>query len=677
MKMGIYNFLVNRHAGIKQRYHRFHDNAHGISKMLSWAYLLWLNFAYYILFCRFLGKIHEMEIYEDKNLVIGKSESEVFNGEFKEDVDSLISKLESYDYISFDIFDTLIFRPFSEPADLFYFVGEKLGFMNFKRLRMEVEKKTRQSCFKKNGHYEITIDDIWSVMESETGIKKSVGMNIELELERKLCYANPFMKQVFTKLVDMGKHVIVISDMYMPKSALEEILKENGIIGQKELYVSCEYGLNKASGNLYRHVKKEQGFAADADLKKCWIHVGDNVNSDIDRAEKNGISAYYYPNVNRKSALYRPYDMSPVVGSAYRGVVNSHIYNGMCTYSPEYEYGYIYGGLFVLGYCSFIHDYCKKNFLDKVLFLSRDGDILKQVYDYLYPEEETEYIYWSRRAATKLMFEHNKYDYFRRFIYHKVNKQISLAHILGSMELGFLCECLPEELSADEYLTDGNADALRMFIEHHWKDVQEHYKDENTGAYRYFKEKLKGCKNVCAVDIGWAGSGAISISYLVENVWKLDCRVTGIIAGTNTIHNAEPDVSEMFLQNGKLVAYMYSQAHNRDLMKKHDPNKDYNVYWELLLSSPTRQFKGFSYDMAEDRVILHYGEPDKNQEGINEIQRGIRDFVACYNKHFREFSYMYNISGRDAYAPVLVAAGRNERYLKFIEKKFKLEVNVS
>mgnify|MGYP006974362159 CR=1 FL=1 len=52
----------------------------------------------------------------------------------------------------------------------------------------------------------------------------------------------------------------------------------------------------------------------------------------------------------------------------------------------EYEYGYIYGGLFVTGYCSFIHDYCRQHDVDKILFLSRDGDILKQAYELLYPE---------------------------------------------------------------------------------------------------------------------------------------------------------------------------------------------------------------------------------------------------------------------------------------------------
>ena len=106
----------------------------------------------------------------------------------------------------------------------------------------------------------------------------------------------------------------------------------------------------------------------------------------------------------------------------------------------EYEYGYIYGGLFVLGYCEFIHRYYKENDTDKILFLARDGDILKQVYEKLFPDDNISYLYWSRAAATKLMVKANRYDYFKRYIYDKVNQSISIDMILDSMNLRFMAD---------------------------------------------------------------------------------------------------------------------------------------------------------------------------------------------------------------------------------------------
>ena len=49
-----------------------------------------------------------------------------------------------YDVISFDVFDTLIFRPFSCPSDLFFFVGIRLGYRNFAQLRREAEGIARK-----------------------------------------------------------------------------------------------------------------------------------------------------------------------------------------------------------------------------------------------------------------------------------------------------------------------------------------------------------------------------------------------------------------------------------------------------------------------------------------------------------------------------------------------------
>ena len=76
-------------------------------------------------------------------------------------------------------------------------------------------------------------------------------------------------------------------------------------------------------------------------------------------------------------------------------------------------------------------------------------------------------------------------------------------------------------------------------------------------------------------------------------------------------------------------------------------------------------------------ITLEFGKYDVNQDGIRKIQRGILDFAEQYTEHFRDFPYMFNISGRDAYAPMLVAASYNERYLKMIEKRFAFEITVN
>lgn len=641
-------------------------------KLLSWLYLLWLNFAYYILFCRFLKNRPQTDFYEEKRIPTKRSESQEHILTHPDlSVPAYVQKLKDYDVISFDIFDTLILRPVSQPADIFYLVGEKLGIPDFKNIRVWAEAETRRRCRERNGHMEVTLEEIWKQLSMEVGCSAEHGMMLEEQAEIALCYGNPFMLEVWRQLKDMGKPLILISDMYLSRKTMECILEQNGFTGAQKLYISCEYKRNKATGSLFQLVKEEFG-------KKTVIHVGDHPHSDADMAKRNGFAICPYPNINRKLAMYRPFDMSCLVGSAYRGVISNHLYNGKSAYSMEYEYGYIYGGIFVLGYCSFIHDYYQKHHIDKLLFLSRDGDILKQAYDFLYPEDQTSYVYWSRKAAAKLMAEEDRHDYFRRFIYHKVNQGYTIREILHSMDLDILSAQVHEwsdGLKTEDELASENATALRRFIETKWEQVRMVYGPQQKAAGQYYADVLHGCNQVAAIDIGWAGSGALALSHLAEQVWNIPCRITGIIAGTNTIHNAEPDASEPFLQSGRLEAYLYSQSHNRDLWKKHDSNKDYNVFWELLLSSPMPKFEGFQIN-PDGSVKLNFGAYDKNLRGIREIQRGILDFVAHYYCSFQAFPYMLRISGRDAYAPMLVAASHKEKYLRAMEKRFQFEINV-
>ena len=693
MRLRIYQMLVNRHAGIATRYHKVHDNAHGVMKILSYFYLVWLNLCYYLFLQHQLDNIPNRPIYEEKRLPVNVAESSIrMNGGMS--IDQTLEALSKYEVVSFDIFDTLIFRPFDDPTAVFYLMGKELGIMDFKRLRMLAEHQSRKKSYSSRKTNEVSIAEIWNELEEITGLDAFEGINIEISTEKRLCYANPFMLEVFKRVIEAGKTVVITSDMYLPGDVLSEILYENGFTGYHRLYVSNEIGLSKADGMLYEYIKDDLKIDSDT-----MVHIGDNQHSDVRMAQKHGIATVPYFNIHKNNMQNRAYDMSPIIGSAYRGIVDNHIYSGIDEYSLPYEFGYIYGGLFVLGYCNFIHDYAIKNGISKILFLSRDGDILNKVYGLLYPSDEREYVYWSRKAATKLMACHDRSDFMRRFVDHKVNQNIAIKDIFASMDQTNLLEYFISDyryyatecrntsvnrnkpinrmnINEDSCLDLEMASALKKYLLMNWDNVLEAYSDEHEAAAIYYRKVLDDCESALAVDIGWAGSGAVALNYLVNEKWNINCKIVGAVAGTNTYYNYEYDAAESFIQSGELIAYMYSMAHNRDLLKKHDLNKDYNIYWELLLSSPTPQFAGFGLDADSKKVRIKFGKCDINIEGINEIQKGIMDFVSSYIKHFKDYTYMNNISGRDAYAPMLVAASYKEKYLKSVNSLFSLEIGV-
>ena len=376
--------------------------------------------------------------------------------------------------------------------------------------------------------------------------------------------------------------------------------------------------------------------------------------SDQKQAERHGFASVPYRNVNELGNKYRAEDMSVIVGSIYRGIVNARLYNGLCSYTFPYEFGYIYGGLFVLGYCQWIHQWVQERKIDKILFLARDGDILSQAYEKIYPDDNTkwEYVYWSRLAAVKLTAKDFKYDYFRRFLYHKTNQGYSIESIFQSMELEDMLEDFLQggKYKKDTCLTDNNAEDVKKYFMENWNTVLRHYEGQSKWAKKYYQKALNGCQKAAAVDVGWAGSGAAALDHMVNKVWKLDCEIYGLIAGTNSVYNQEPNGSEAFLFHKKMDSYMFSQSHNRDLWKMHNPGKGHNIIVELLLASDTCSLK--SFDEAGPVFCRKREEIDSRQ-----VQTGILDFIDDFLEKIKDIP---PISGRDAYAPIAVLLDNEE-----------------
>jgi len=583
----------------------------------------------------------------NKKIPIDRSESSLSK---RESPEALAKWLMQYDIISFDVFDTLIFRPFSKPTDLFFLLSEKLNYLDLERIRKEMEEKAREQKWKEKGHREVTLDEIWEVIERECGIDRNIGMQLEIETELEMCFANPYMLKVFHYLRGCGKKIIAVSDMYLPADVIRRIVANCGFEGIGKYFVSCEYKVSKWEGKLYQIVSEHMG------KDKKYIHVGDSLRSDVTKAKENGWHTEYYRNVNEVGMPYRSEDMSVMTGSVYRGVVNAHIHNGLYEYTKEYELGFIYGGIFVLGYCQFIHEYVRTHDIDKILFLSRDGDILNQVYTMLYPEEsgegKTEYVYWSRLAATKMGAGYYKYDYFRRFLYHKVNQGYTLLAVFTTMELEDMLEGCVEHLNGKKIgtkyyysgslLTGEIVDIIKEYLTKRWEEVLEHYKEQLEAGRIYYSKVLKGCKKVGAVDVGWAGSGAVVLDYIVNQIWGIKCEIIGLLAGMNTVYSSEPDMSEAQLQSGSLVSYLFSQENNRDLWKIHNPARGDNLLVEKILSSSAGSFRGFRLKGNSFRIIL--SDP---REDNHELQKGILKFVEILLRY-----KAYTISGRDAYMPI-------------------------
>lgn len=658
MREKLYRFLVNRLPGIRDRYLRFRRRGKG-GRLGAWLYLLWLNAGYYLFFCRSLQRpLHTSP--EEGEIRLPLSPESALS--FRETPEQLAERLEKYDVVSFDVFDTLLFRACSRPVDVNYFTGMTLGYPNLIEIRPRVEQYLREKLQNRGMGREVAFAQIWEEMERETAIRQQDGMAAEWEWEQRLCFANPYMQAVVRLLRNKGKRLAALSDMYLGKDYLQTLLRRCGYGDFDALLVSCDYGVSKGTGELYSRLQKELG------SHLSYAHVGDNVQSDYRQANRRGITGILYPNVNRAGEKYRTGDMSSVTGSIYRGLVNAQIHCGLFSFSREYEYGFLYGGLFAAGYCRFIHRYCREREMDRILFLSRDGALLYQAYCRMYPQEASKaaYVYWSRPAAAKITAGSFRQEYLQRFVLQKAQGEYTLEDVFRSMELEDMLPSLCRTLGTvpQTRLTNKTAEDVTHYLIDAYAQVLEHYREQREAGKAYYRPILAGCRRAAAVDIGWAGSGAVMLDEAVNRIWGLHCPVTGILAGTNTGASASPDAFESFFLNGRLVSYLYSQRENRDLWKYHDAAQGHNLYWELLLGSPEGSLKGFFF-AETGRPACRFYDPPARAQGIREIHRGSLDFVERLLETERRMGMELPISGRDAYAPMLaVFSGKNRAFRK-------------
>lgn len=658
----LYRFVIEKNPYIKieyDNYIRINRSKGKNNRILEWLFLIRVKIAYFILNRR--PRVAASQNDKVKNKVkTSESEEEKRIGP-----QHFIKRLLSYDVVSFDVFDTLIFRPFSDPKIIFDILESENQIEHFAQLRGEAEKHVRSEKDENNGTREVTLDEIYEYIEKYTGLDKKMGMQKEVEKEIEMCFANPYMLHVFHMLKSYGKRIIITSDMYLDKNVIEKILKKNGYSGYEDIYVSCQYRKSKATGELYKMIRDRLG------ENLSYVHIGDNRHSDINMAKDAGWEAVYYGNVNDIGRRFRADGMSKLIRAASEGIINVRLHNGMETYTPAYEFGYANGGLYCLGYVRWIHDFAVKNNIDKILFLARDGDIYKKIYDRLYSDIASEYVYWSRIAAIKYNITTNRFDFIKRIARYPLlnHTDISFKEILEGVDLASLIDTLNDYgLDQDDRLSEENRGIFEKLIIENIGQIETIFAKEEINAKQYLKSIVKDTNRVAIVDIGWAGSGPLGIKNLIEEKWKWNCKVECLVAATS-------DIGTYKLLSDKLHVYLFSKNYNRihyDFHFRAGKGKVNNDCFEMLTQATQPSFRGFQDD-ADYKMC--FSTPYVEGYGfIKEVHRGILDFVKDYTAKFQRYEMFMNISGYDAYCafrPTL----RNLNYFQHNFGDFPIESN--
>lgn len=576
-----------------------------------------------------------------------------------------------YKYISFDLFDTLVCRPFSKPRDLFYLV--KLELMtnysnlidakiieNFESLRIESEnllKKKLLNHDNKCNREELSLYDIYQNIFEMVGSNISIPIKTLVEIECEVEFKNISPKLLGKKLFDyassLSKEVIIVSDSYFSLEFLSSLLKKCGYFGYSKLYVSSEIGLKKDSGNLFQYVL--------GDIKsnpENIIHIGDNPKGDILMPSKFGIKSLILENHSSqiKSILIKrgfnpgyfenSFFIMALVGyynnvfakfdsySNYRKKRDPYIF------SNTFEFGFLLLGPLAYGFSSWILDEAQNTCSKQIIFFARDSilpykilkRILKNSNDQI-SSIKLVYIPISRAAISGINILEPS-DIFKIVIsdYRKTDKVVNLLKdrfLLENEDISVRALNLVKHKSLlnlevqDLSFHDIYRIALYSY-EDNWSTLSTRVMGKRNDICMFLKSLgVDFSIKTIAVDFGYRGTIYNSIKGFFENSF-----LPRFFIGYSSFFGV-PNLEG-------LKSYYSDDI----LLEKNNEGKvllKYTLILETLFNEPVDSIKGVYFENNEFSLDRYYSSNGEHKRIIKEIHDGVIKFSDYYS----EFSKSY------------------------------------
>lgn len=544
--------------------------------------------------------------------------------------DSLLKLIDKYNIITFDVFDTLIIRDVLHPTDIFLFTEKSYEKKYQKKIdffhnRIEAEKRCRLKLGREVNFYEI-YDELDQIYDSKT---LKILRELELATEFEFCRPNPEMRDAFKYAIEKQKDVFIISDMYMPKTSIERLLIKNDIKGFKKVYVSSEIFKTKRNGDMFAYFLQNE----HAQANQC-LHIGDSKRADVFMPIRHGMHAYWYRPQKREFDFLkmnrRILESGCETPSLQLFLNNFMLQNDKKKYA--FKFGYAIFGPLLYGYSKWICDKCEENEIKSVIFLARDGYILKKCAELFNRNLNMRYLYISRKAVVVPLLHYDStlkemLDRYKSWPY-----QFSFGYFLDKMGLnphdlekneGILDKIdFNKKYTKDQFVNNGNI--LECF-----ELIKEKIKINSLQQDELLKEFLKQNdvlnNKIALVDLG--GRRTIEKN-LREYLSTKKIRIT--------IYGLYLEIQDQM--NNFVQAYLFDKNTNR---KIYTIVPSFYYFLEIILSAPHGTTVAYCSDNNKIRPVLgpdDYQDDKKDKLIINELQEGalqfVRDFQNRGNMYF-------------------------------------------
>jgi len=547
-------------------------------------------------------------------------------------IENMITKIKEYEYVSFDLFDTLIKRDSGSPKFVFEIIERIIADNNdinriigqFGSERVEAEI----NCRKNSLFEEITLDEIYMELNKKYDSELCrIYKNKELDIEFELCQLNPKIKNIYEWCIANGKKIIFTSDMYLPKECIQKILLKIGCNNYFKIFLSSEVRKTKSTGSLYNYLIEDLGISF-----KDIIHIGDNLISDYLRPKLKGIESIHITTDDKtniidmpvqflkKKEYYDDYNSLKAFTSNHCRRESGNLY---------YQLGYETLGPVLKGFSDWLNFEFKRDNIHKVFFLARDGKILEDAYKLNcgYEAFGSYYMFASRRALivpTLWMYDTlgemvsaialPRYGSIESLLRRFGVERVSYIRQAAECGIDVKQEHLYEELMLDK--------SFLKFFEMVKPFIYNNSKDEYFACVKYLK-KIGFSGSIAIVDIGWFGNMQKALLKICKAA-GIDAEITGYYLGIN--YSAKKSGNDIFMKG-----YLFDKGINEEYCEL---ESIFNSIFEFFLSTnhgSTEKFILLGEDvkvrLRKYEYIDDKDEFTKEHFQIRQIQDGALSFM--------------------------------------------------
>ncbi|MGV1896711.1 HAD-IA family hydrolase [Agrobacterium vitis] len=518
------------------------------------------------------------------------------------------------DAVTFDFFDTLFVRPLRDPEDLFEGIGQKFKIEDFRALRQNAQRLGFEKMHSEN-RKEILFDDIYSCFDLPALIKQKVK-DFEIEMEETLLHPN---KEVidFYNFCRKTKKVAVISDMYLSKGFFEKILSRHELEFD-EIFVSSELNATKRdSGEIFSLAARSLGVEPNRIL-----HIGDSLKSDVERAAEKSLHTFHY--VELRDEPKSPAKFSESLAFSLYRTEKVDLSNNF------EEVGFKYGGPALSAFVSFLELETKRDQIDILLFVSRDGYILNELSADLFESNSIQANYF-KGSRTSFNMSAITVDNFTDFLAFLVSGCFGLsAHeVLARIDV----ECPSPEvlkdigLGDDVIITEENLDKLLDFLVSYKWTIINRAAENRKALFSYLLSLgVKQGSKIGLVDVGWSGTTLEAFSRALTGLF--DVELTGyFLCLVDTPERVER--SKLLRMKSLLNSETIEQSKIRSIYEN-------RVIAELMFTAPHASVIGYSYNYSKKDVdfVLDNGRSLTEVQNIASpyLMRG----MTLFHKKYRE-----------------------------------------